>query len=144
MPESSPYEAEKAAARANRAFYAAFERLDLEEMRRVWLDDDRIQCVHPGWELLTGRRRVLASWARIFENTASIRFDVADLEVRVIGDLAWITGIENIRSDAGGSRFTSQAVATNLFLRTGDGFRMILHHGSPVAQRGFDALLEEP
>ena len=59
MADPEEYEAKKAASRANLAFYRAFEALDIEAMHLVWLDDDCIKCVHPGWELLypIGERR---------------------------------------------------------------------------------------
>lgn len=136
------YQAAKDAARANRSFYQAFEALDIEAMRRVWLDADHIRCVHPGWELLVGRERVLRSWEMIFKNTTEIRFDISDLEVRILAGCAWITAIENIHSCVEGSRFDAQAVVTNLFERRGDDYFLVLHHASPVAQRGFDELIE--
>ena len=142
MPDDSEYEAEKAAARANREFYRAFESLDLAAMKRVWLDDERIRCVHPGWELLTGTERVFRSWELIFQNTAEIRFDVSDVDVQIVGSCAFVTAVENIRSSAQGSRIDARAAATNLFERTADGYRMVLHHASPIAQQGFDDAVE--
>ncbi len=134
------YDASKAAARANRAFYRAFEALDVDAMEAVWLDDDRIKCIHPGWELLAGRERVMRSWELIFKNTSTIRFDVTDLAIEIVGDAAWVTNVENIWSDDPVGRFTSQAVATNLFVGTPQGYRMVLHHASPVAQRGGEVI----
>ena len=32
---------------AERAFYAAFQRANLEEMMQVWADEDSIMCIHP-------------------------------------------------------------------------------------------------
>ncbi|MHC4263456.1 MAG: nuclear transport factor 2 family protein, partial [Planctomycetota bacterium] len=46
------YEARKQVARTNRSFYAAMESLDIARMASVWADDDSVQCVHPGGELL--------------------------------------------------------------------------------------------
>ena len=62
----------KSAARANRAFYDALERLDLDALRVCWLDDPSVKCVHPGGELIVGPERVLESWRRIFENAARL------------------------------------------------------------------------
>lgn len=39
---------------ANRAFYQAFETLDIQEMEKVWLRAPHIKCIHPGWPLLAG------------------------------------------------------------------------------------------
>ena len=67
------YQAIKEAAAANRGFYLAFEAFDLQAMERVWLPDDRVKCVHPGWELLSGFEAIMASWRAIFQNTEAIR-----------------------------------------------------------------------
>jgi ketosteroid isomerase-like protein len=128
----SDYSAQKDAARANRAFYDAFESLDLEAMKAVWLDDDRIQCVHPGWALLSGRARVHESWSAIFENTKSIEFELSDLQVEIAGPIAWATCVERIQSIAGGEEIEATAVATNLFVLEGGAWKLFLHHASPI------------
>jgi ketosteroid isomerase-like protein len=130
------YDDEKGAARANRDFYRAFERLDFEAMRAVWLDDDRIQCVHPASERLVGRERVLGSWAAIFRATDAIAFELEDLSIEIVGDFAWASAIERIRPGRGGEP-ASEAVATNLFVRRADGWKLVLHHASPIARRFF-------
>lgn len=134
--QPSSYGDGKEAARANREFYRAFERLDFEAMRAVWLDDDRIQCVHPAGERLVGRERVLGSWQAIFRATEAIQFELADLSIEIVGDLAWASAIERIRVPSVESQ-ASEAVATNLFVRTPAGWKLVLHHASPIARRFF-------
>lgn len=132
------YDSSKEAARANREFYRAFERLDLEAMRAAWLDDDTIQCVHPAGERLVGRERVLGSWKAIFQSTDKIRFELADLTIEIVGEFAWASAIERIRpGDA--SEPVSEAVATNLFVRRDNAWKLVLHHASPIARRFFPA-----
>jgi len=126
------YEARKEVARAQRAFYDAIEALDYERMAALWLDDERVQCIHPGWELLVGRVKVLESWRAIFENTGSIAFELSDLSIEVIGELAHASCIERICSRAGEQEVEGTAVATNLFLRSADGWKMLVHHASPI------------
>ena len=130
------YNASKEAARANREFYRAFERLDIEDMRAVWLDDDTIQCVHPAGERLVGRERVLGSWQAIFTGTDKIRFELQDLTIEIIGDFAWASVIERIHPGEG-TQAVSEAVATNLFVRRDNAWRLLLHHASPIARRFF-------
>jgi ketosteroid isomerase-like protein len=127
----------KEAARANRAFYKAFEKLDMDAMRGVWLDDPFVKCIHPGGEVLIGPERVLASWAAIFRSTRKIRFEIADLSIEIVGDMAWATGIERIRSSTEQGLVQSEAAATNLFVKRDDGWRMVLHHASPIARHFF-------
>jgi ketosteroid isomerase-like protein len=129
------YDATKEVARANRAFYRAFEKRDLDAMRAVWLDDESIKCVHPGWPLLSGFARVMDSWGAIFENTQWIRFELADLDVRVVGGIAWVTNVERMRMREEGGERTAEALATNLFIVRDDAWRMVLHHASPIARR---------
>ena len=125
------YEAQKAVARSHRAFYAAFEALDLVAMRAVWHDGPEVKCVHPGGEILVGIERVLASWKAIFEHTDEIAFELVDLDVQIGGELAWTTLIERIRI---GPDAASVAAATNVYsLRKGE-WRMLLHHASPIAK----------
>jgi ketosteroid isomerase-like protein len=134
--DDAPYNSAKEAARANREFYRAFERLDFEAMRAVWLDDDSIQCVHPASERLVGRERVLGSWAAIFKATDAIHFELADLSIEIFGDFAWASAIERIRAGNTGDPI-SEAVATNLFVRRESGWKLVLHHASPIARRFF-------
>ena len=134
--EDAQYNASKEAARANREFYRAFEHLDIDAMRAVWLDDDSIQCVHPASERLVGRERVLGSWDAIFKATEAIHFELQDLTIEIVGDFAWASAIERIRPGKPGEPI-SEAVATNLFVRREAGWKLLLHHASPIARRFF-------
>jgi ketosteroid isomerase-like protein len=135
--EAPDYQPSKEAARANRAFYKAFERLDMEAMRAAWLADPCIKCIHPGGEVLTGPERVLASWEAIFQSTQKIRFEIADLSIEILGDTAWATSVERIRSSTEEGLVQSEAAATNLFVKRGDEWKMVLHHASPIARHFF-------
>jgi ketosteroid isomerase-like protein len=127
----------KELARANRAFYQSFERLDLEAMRALWLDDPMVRCIHPGGEVLVGRERVIASWGAIFANTERIRFDIEDLAIELAGDMGWVTSVERIKTKTDEGPLTSEAAVTNLFVRRDGEWRMVLHHASPIARRFF-------
>ena len=64
---------EQAVREANRRFYQAFAALSLEQMDEVWLHEDWVECVHPGWDLLLSWEEVRESWARIFTNTQRMK-----------------------------------------------------------------------
>ena len=36
----------------NRTFYTALHTLDMSLMAQVWLHEDWVKCLHPGWDLL--------------------------------------------------------------------------------------------
>jgi ketosteroid isomerase-like protein len=118
--------------RANALFYQAFETLDLARMERVWSHGEHVRCVHPGWPILVGWDAVRASWATIFENTAEMRFTLSDVRASAGADLAWVTCTENIFSEVQGRLAVTSVLATNLFARGPDGWRLIHHHASHV------------
>ena len=117
---------------ANARFYGAFEALDLAKMDEVWAHGEHVKCVHPGWPLLNGWAAVRASWDTIFVNTAEMRFTIADTRAIAAGDLGWVTCTENILSEVGGRLSATSVLATNLFERTPDGWRLVHHHASHV------------
>ncbi|GLF96071.1 nuclear transport factor 2 family protein [Streptomyces yaizuensis] len=129
---------------ANTAFYETMERGDFDTLSGLWLDDE-ISCVHPGWPVLSGRGEVLRSYALIMANTEYIQFFLTDVKVAVAGDTALVTCTENILSGgpaeaAGelGPLMGQLVVATNVFRRTPDGWRIWSHHGSPVLTESDD------
>ncbi|XVQ10426.1 nuclear transport factor 2 family protein [Spirillospora sp. CA-255316] len=124
---------------ANAEFYAAFEAGDLDRMAAVWADGPYaagVTCVHPGWSMLRGRDEVLRSWALIMANTSYIQFVLTDVRTDVYGDQAVVTCKENIlTADEGteaGFLAGGSIVASNVFVRSGGEWRLLLHHGSPI------------
>ena len=121
---------------ANAAFYTAFETADLDAMQDLWLDDPETLCVHPGALPVRGTPAINRSWALIMANTPYIQFFLTDVEVSVLEGVASVTCTENVltadehtdRDSFGGAK----AVATNVFVRTPDGWRLWIHHASPV------------
>ncbi|MEV5497604.1 nuclear transport factor 2 family protein [Nonomuraea fuscirosea] len=124
----------------NQEFYTAIESADLDKMTEIWAEDttdDQVSCVHPGWTLLTGRSEVLRSWALIMANTTYIQFVLTDVSTTVLGDVAVLTCVENILTagEEGEASFAAgKVVASNVYLRTSQGWRLWMHHGSPVLQ----------
>lgn len=120
---------------AETAFYAALERADLDAMMEVWSEDDEVSCVHPGGPRLTGYEQVRENWAQIFKSGQRLQVQLTD-QVIVSGMMFSLHSLhENIlvrgaQGEAGGAR--SIVVTTNVYLRSGSGWRMVLHHGSPA------------
>ena len=115
---------------ANANFYRAFESLDMAQMGPVWSHGDHVRCIHPGWCLLSGWEAVRQSWDAIFKSGQEMRFSITDADVHAEGDLGWVTCTENILSHARGQIAVTRLIATNLFERVGDEWRMIHHHAS--------------
>ncbi len=120
----------------NAAFYTAFETADLDAMRDLWLEDAETLCVHPGAMPVRGTPAINRSWALIMANVPYIQFFLTDVEVGVNGDTAAVTCTENVLTadeETEPDQFNgTRAVATNVFVRRGDSWRLFIHHASPV------------
>jgi uncharacterized protein (TIGR02246 family) len=119
---------------AENAFYEALERCDLEGMMAVWAEDEDIVCVHPAGPRLTGQDQVRESWARIFSGGPRARVHIA-AQVAISGMMLAVHSVhENftLEGESKGDARPVPVVATNVYLRTAAGWRMIVHHASPV------------
>jgi uncharacterized protein (TIGR02246 family) len=125
---------------ANLAMYEAFETADVDRMARVWDEADpaAVVCVHPGWPMLRGRDHVLRSWSAVMAGTDYIQFFLTDVQVSVLGDTAVVTCTENVLTEVTETGQSGQVVATNVLVRRPDGWRVQVHHGSPVLGRLVD------
>lgn len=112
---------------AERAFYAAFERADLDAMMSVWAHDEQIICIHPGGGRRCGPAAVRESWRQIFAQGPQLRFRLAD-ERLVAGKLMSVHSVFEYISVAGQSRPPAAVLATNIYILTGAGWRMLMHH----------------
>src|SRR5574341_770647 len=116
---------------AEAAFYEALERADLELMMAVWSEDEEILCVHPGGARLVGQDEVRESWRRIFTGPTRARVHVTQ-QLAIAGPMVAVHSVHENFSVPGEKRPLQSVVATNVYLRTAAGWRMIVHHGSPA------------
>jgi ketosteroid isomerase-like protein len=126
---------------AEAAFYEALERADLEAMMHVWAEDEDIVCVHPGGPRLVGFDEVRDSWRDIFAGGPSMRFQLTGQQYLRGVRIAVHSLYENIVV-TGQSRPVNPIVATNVYIQTERGWRMLVHHASPAlreAQRSEEA-----
>jgi ketosteroid isomerase-like protein len=123
---------------AENAFYEALERRDLDAMMAVWAEDEEVLCVHPMGPRLTGQDQVRESWARIFAAEGPVRVHVSH-QVAISGMMIAVHSVqENFalegepRGGQGRDAPPAPIAATNVYLRTAAGWRMIVHHASPA------------
>ncbi len=116
---------------ANQRFYDAFGALDIDAMEAAWEPSELALCVHPGWPPLTGWEQIRESWRRIFDNATLMHFNVQYVNAAVQEDCGWVTCVENISSVLQGRADNFDVLATNIFVRTPQGWRMVAHHASP-------------
>ena len=116
---------------AEAAFYEALTKADLDAMMAVWADDDDIYCVHPNGARIAGVEQVRESWRKIFAGGQTLRFQLRDQQY-VQGMMLSVHCVYEHITVAGEQRPRGPVVATNVYLRTERGWRMVAHHASPA------------
>jgi len=116
---------------AEAAFYAAFESADVDAMMAVWAQDEAVFCVHPGGGRLSGVAAVRGAWRSIFSDGPTLRFELAELQTFTLPTVAVHTLYERI-SVRGEDGPPHLVMATNIYLLTTEGWRILGHHASPL------------
>ena len=116
---------------AQNAFYEALERCDLEAMMAVWSEDEEIVCVHPAGQRLAGQAEVREAWRQMFAGGPNMRVRITQ-QVVIAGVMLEAHSVHENITVTGEARPRPPMVATNVYLRTAAGWRMIVHHASPA------------
>ena len=124
---------EKNVIEANQNFYNAFNKSDIELMIEIWLNDSASQCIHPGWDVLTGFENIMTSWQKIFAAAQDLEIKLSHVDVTASENIAWVTCQENLFSIVSSGVQLSKVHSTNLFKMMNGEWKMILHHASPVS-----------
>ena len=117
---------------AEAAFYDAFQQGDVEAMMQVWAEDEEPVCIHPGGPRLVGAAAIRAGFGELFAS-GGVRI-VAERVLRnaTLGS-AVHNVVERVRVDSGNAdEEFALVLATNVYLKTPDGWRLVLHHASPA------------
>jgi ketosteroid isomerase-like protein len=112
---------------ANSAFYRAFAARDVAALEAVWSGERPVACIHPGWDVVSGRQEVMKSWRAILAGAGAGALGAITCShafVQVLGEVALVVCRERV----GDGEF----VATNVFAREADGWRMVHHQASPL------------
>ncbi len=130
---------------AEQAFYEAMRTADLDAMMSVWADDDDILCIHPNGHRLIGQDAIRQSWQAIFDHGA-INLRVLQPHGGGGSRFAVRSVIEEITVESVRGIQIAQCLATNIFVRHLNGWRLAVHHASPIgepepATRGYGEVL---
>jgi ketosteroid isomerase-like protein len=112
------------------AFYDAISRADIETVMGLWADDEEIVCIHPGGPRLVGHAAVRGSWEQIFEGGG---VQIRPVQATVTQNM--LTSVRSIIEEV--HRSISQPkdihiLATNIYMKTAQGWRLVAHHASVV------------
>ena len=111
-------------------FYEALREGDIDKLMALWADDDEVVCVHPGGGRLVGVLAIRGAFEAIFANG---RIPVQAEQVRRVHsiDAAVHSVVERIQAQTAQGPQEGFVIATNVYLRTTLGGRMVAHHASP-------------
>jgi ketosteroid isomerase-like protein len=124
-------------------FYEAMQRGDIERLMSLWSDEDDVVCVHPGGPRVVGHAAIRATFEAIFANgpiparpEQLKRVESAGCAVHNLLERVDITTAEGPQ--------TAWVIATNVYLKTTQGWRMVAHHASPGSSRELSEIVEAP
>lgn len=111
-------------------FYEALQKGDIQQLMACWADEDEIVCIHPGGPRLVGAAQIRAAFEALF-SLGTLRLQTQSL--RRIEALASSvhTLVERVELvGPGGAAHEAAVLATNVYHKTAQGWRLVLHHAS--------------
>ena len=124
-------------------FYDALREGDLDKLMALWADDDEVICVHPDGPRLVGPRAIRVAVEAMF---AHGRINAHPERVRRLHtlDAAVHNLVERIQLHTNEGPRTGFVLATNVYLKTALGWRLVAHHASPGTPRETPEIVESP
>jgi ketosteroid isomerase-like protein len=116
------------------AFYDALHKGDIDKLMACWADEDDIVCVHPGGTRVVGVAAIRSAFEAMFSQG---RIRAWPEHVRRVDALASAvhTLVERIEVMTAEGPREAFAIATNVYHKTAQGWRMVAHHASPGSGR---------
>ena len=113
------------------AFYEALERGDLDALMRCWSDEDEIICIHPNGPRLVGLEAIRRGWAQVFRN-GPVRLRITARQAQYSMMVALHNLVELVQVQTPEGKAEIALFATNVYFKTPGGWRLGLHHASPI------------
>ena len=124
-------------------FYEALQQADLDKLMAVWSDDDEVVCVHPGGPRVIGHGAIRSAFEAIFAN-GPIPVRPEGLK-RVLTSTAAVHNVlERVDIATSEGPQTAWVIATNVYLNTAQGWRLVAHHASPGTAAPLPEVSEAP
>jgi len=125
------------------SFYEALQSGDIERLMACWADEDDVVCIHPGSPRLVGLGAVRAAFEMVLSHGA-VRIQVESL--RKIESMTSAVHSVRERIDILTSEGSVEAfaVATNVYFKTAQGWRMVAHHVSAGGPHDSEDISDPP
>jgi ketosteroid isomerase-like protein len=115
-------------------FYEALRTGDIDRLMGCWADEDDIACIHPGGPRIVGHSAVRAAFEAMFQHGGSIQARAE--QIRRVDSLASAVHhvLEKVEVQTEEGPMAAYVLATNVYHKTPQGWRMVVHHASPGSQ----------
>ena len=133
-PLASPDEIEQ-------QFYEALQHGDIDRLMAVWSDDEEIICVHPGGPRVVGAAAIRAAFESIFANGA-VNARPEKVRRLLTHGCAVHSVLEHVQVMGTAGPQSAWVVATNVYVQTAQGWRLVSHHASPGSPREAQEIVE--
>lgn len=115
---------------AEAQFYEALQQGNVELMMSIWADEEEVTCILPGGQCITGIEPLRQLCEGLLANGA---VQVVPQQVRryISASCAVHHVLERVEAKTAQGQQTAYVLATNVYIQTPKGWRMITHHASP-------------
>jgi ketosteroid isomerase-like protein len=124
-------------------FYEALQQGDLERLMQVWCEEEEVSCVHPGGPRVVGLAAIRATFETLFaQGPVTVhpervrRTQTAETAIHQVLERIQVAGPQGGQS--------AWVIATNVYLKTAMGWRLVVHHASPGTPHDIQEVVEEP
>ena len=122
-------------------FYQALQLGDADKLMACWADDDNILCIHPGGPRLIGAGAIRSAYEALFSKAGAINVQAHRLHKidSIASEIHSVVERLTVMTPQGPQEVF--VLATNVYIKTAQGWRLMVHHVSPGSvQEMMDAL----
>ena len=116
----------------NQLFYEALGTRDINLMKKVWADDEKVGCVHPGWTILRSCEAIMQSWENVFDPEDQVDISLSDITIKIKDNMAWLTCVQEMVYIKRDPISFNLSQSTNIFEKCNKEWKMVVHHASPI------------
>ena len=125
------------------AFYDALQSGDIDKLMACWADEDDIVCVHPGGPRVVGAIAIRATFESMFTNGSVRAWPERLRKVETLGSAVHHL-IERVEVLTPQGPRQAWVIATNVYHKTAQGWRLVAHHASPGTTSDIQEVAQAP
>lgn len=125
------------------AFYEALQSGDIDKLMACWADEDDIVCVHPGGSRLLGAGAIRTAFEAMFAH-GSIRAHAEKVRKVESMGASLHSVLERIEVMTEEGPRHAYVIASNVYHKTAQGWRLVAHHASPGTPREMQEISDSP